>query len=64
MAKLAIKNGANIIKHQTHFIDDEMSKEADTFKISYVKKSIYKIMKECALSQESEVALKNYVKKT
>lgn len=63
MAKLAIKNGANIIKHQTHFIDDEMSKEADTFKISYVKKSIYKIMKECALSQESEVALKNYVEK-
>ena len=49
MAKLAVQNGANIIKHQTHFIEDEMSQEADAFKISYVNKSIYKIMKECAL---------------
>ena len=29
MAKLAIDSGANIIKHQTHIIDDEMSEEAN-----------------------------------
>ena len=27
MAKLAVSNGANIIKHQTHIIEDEMSIE-------------------------------------
>tara|TARA_X000000950_G_scaffold285365_1_gene391102 strand:+ start:82 stop:1125 length:1044 start_codon:yes stop_codon:yes gene_type:complete len=63
MAKLAVKNGANIIKHQTHFIDDEMSQEADNFKVSYVNKSIYNIMKECALSKENEVELKRYIEK-
>ena len=26
MAKLAVDSGANIIKHQTHIIEDEMSK--------------------------------------
>lgn len=63
MAKLAVENGANIIKHQTHIIDDEMSKEADNFKISYINQSIYEIMKECALSQQNEEKLKNYVEK-
>ena len=48
MAKLAVDSGANIIKHQTHIIEDEMSKEADSFKISYVNQSIYEIMKRCA----------------
>ena len=37
-----------------------MSQEADAFKISYVNKSIYKIMKECALSKENEIELKIY----
>ena len=63
MAKLAVDNGANIIKHQTHIIDDEMSKEADNFKISYINQSIYEIMKKCALSQQNEERLKNYVEK-
>ena len=45
MAKLAVDNGANIIKHQTHIIEDEMSEEADSFKISYVNQSIYEVMK-------------------
>ena len=63
MAKLAVDNGANIVKHQTHIIDDEMSKEADNFKISYINQSIYEIMKKCALSQQNEEKLKNYVEK-
>ena len=28
MAKLAVKSGAHIIKHQTHIVEDEMSSEA------------------------------------
>ena len=42
MAKLKYLNGADIVKHQSHVIDDEMSKEADAFKISYIDQSIYK----------------------
>ena len=61
MAKLAVASGADIIKHQCHIIDDEMSKEADKFKVSYINKSIYKIMKECALSKVDEAKLKAYV---
>ena len=64
MAKLAVENGANIIKHQCHIIDDEMSKEANSFKISYVNKSIYEIMKDCSLSEKNELELKHYVEKT
>ena len=63
MAKLAIFNGADIIKHQSHVIDDEMSKEADAFKVSYIDQSIYKIIKKCALSMDDEAELKNYVEK-
>tara|TARA_Y100001935_G_C17283224_1_gene498774 strand:+ start:97 stop:1140 length:1044 start_codon:yes stop_codon:yes gene_type:complete len=63
MAKLAVNNGANIVKHQTHIIDDEMSDEASSFKISYVNKSIYEIMKKCALSKQQEFQLKEYIEK-
>ena len=63
MAKLAVDNGANIIKHQTHIIEDEMSKEADSFKISYVNQSIYEVMKKCSLSKENEKKFKDYVEK-
>ncbi|OUU62655.1 MAG: hypothetical protein CBC22_03960 [Alphaproteobacteria bacterium TMED62] len=63
MAKLAITNGADIVKHQSHIIDDEMSEEADAFKVSYIDQSIYNIMKRCALSMDDEAKLKNYVEK-
>ena len=62
MAKMAVINGADIIKHQSHIIDDEMSEEADKFKISYINKSIYNIMKECALSKVDEANLKSMLK--
>ena len=61
MAKLAVKNGASIIKNQTHVLEDEMSKEADEFKINYLNKSIYNIMKENSLSRDKEEKLKKYV---
>ena len=60
MARLAAESGADIIKHQTHFVEDEMSIEAKKIKV-FKNNSIYSIIKECALSKEEEVELKNYV---
>ena len=60
----AKKAGAEIVKHQTHIIEDEMSKTAKKiFPGNSPKKSIYKIMEECALSEEDEIKLQKYVKK-
>ena len=61
MAKLAIESGADIIKHQTHILEDEMSDEAAQFKIAYLNQSIYDIMKSNTLSTEEEVIFKDYV---
>ena len=63
MADLAIKSGADIIKHQTHFVDDEMSEEAKTWKVSYIGSSIYELMDKCSLSKDDEVKLKQFVEK-
>jgi N-acetylneuraminate synthase len=61
MAEKAINAGAEIIKHQTHIIDDEMSKDALSIIPGNSKKSIYKIMEESALNEEEELILKNYI---
>jgi len=63
MAKLAVKSGANIIKHQTHIVEDEMSSEAKKNKIGYIGKSIYDLMEKCALNEKDEFELKLYVEK-
>ncbi len=63
MADLAIKNGADIVKHQTHFVDDEMSLEAQKMKVSYIGDSIWNLMKNCALKKDEEVKLKEFVEK-
>lgn len=61
MVDAAHKSGAEIIKHQTHVIDDEMSKEAKKVVPANADISIYDIMKECALNEEDETKLKSYV---
>ena len=61
MAKTAIEAGIEVIKHQTHIVDDEMSKEADKEKIGYIGKSIYQLMKDCALNDSEELELKKYI---
>ena len=61
MADLAIKNGADIVKHQTHFVDDEMSLEAKKMKIGYIGDSIWNLMRDCALKKEEEIKLKKFV---
>ena len=61
MAKTAIDAGVEVIKHQTHIVEDEMSHEADKNKIDYIGKSIYQLMKECSLSESEEYDLMQYV---
>ena len=57
----AAKAGAEVIKHQTHVIEDEMSKEAKKVIPGNADVSIYEIMKRCALSERDEIRLKEYV---
>ena len=57
----AIDAGIEVIKHQTHIIDDEMSAAAKNVIPGNSDKSIHQIMSECALSEQDEIALKNYI---
>lgn len=61
MVDAAFSAGAEIIKHQTHVVDDEMSQKAKIVIPGNSKDSIYDIMKRCALSEEDEIKLKEYV---
>ncbi|MBS4234859.1 N-acetylneuraminate synthase family protein [Campylobacter vulpis] len=63
MVDAAARAGAKIIKHQTHIIEDEMSKEAKKVIPGNAKISIYEIMKKCALNEKDERALKEYAEK-
>ena len=48
MVDAAVKAGAEIIKHQTHIVDDEMSPEARKVIPGNADMSIYDIMSRCA----------------
>jgi N-acetylneuraminate synthase len=61
MVDAAHRAGAEIIKHQTHIVEDEMSKEAKNVIPGNADISIYDIMKKSALSLEDEIELKKYV---
>ncbi len=61
MVDAAWKSGAEIIKHQTHIVEDEMSKEAKKVIPGNASVSIYEIMERCALNEEDEIKLKNYI---
>ncbi len=63
MALSAIKNGAQIIKHQTHIVEDEMSETAKKIIPDNAKESIYSLMERCALSERDEIELKKFVEK-
>lgn len=60
MVDEAIGAGAEIIKHQTHIISDEMSSLAKKSIPGNTDKSIYEVMSECALSEEKERELMDY----
>ena len=57
----AVLAGIEVIKHQTHVVEDEMSPEAQKVIPGNSDKSIYQIMEECALSEDDEIALKEYI---
>jgi len=61
MVDAAHHAGAEIIKHQTHVIEDEMSAEAKKTVPGNTDVSIYEIMERCALNEEEELELKRYV---
>ncbi|NVK51734.1 MAG: N-acetylneuraminate synthase family protein [Flavobacteriaceae bacterium] len=61
MVDAAWKAGAEVIKHQTHIVEDEMSKEAKKVIPGNANVSIYEIMERCALNEEDELKLKEYV---
>ncbi len=61
MVDSAKNAGAEVIKHQTHIVEDEMTKEAKKVIPVHANESIYHIMEKCALNEEDEKELKNYV---
>lgn len=63
MVDAAIEAGAEMIKHQTHVVEDEMSAEAKSVIPGNADVSIYEIMQRCALNEKDEIALKEYVEK-
>ncbi|MEZ9551545.1 N-acetylneuraminate synthase family protein [Vibrio breoganii] len=61
MVDAAIEGGAEVIKHQTHVVEDEMSDEAKEVIPGNADVSIYEIMERCSLNEEDESKLKDYV---
>ncbi|MFS0674162.1 N-acetylneuraminate synthase [Ornithinibacillus sp. 179-J 7C1 HS] len=61
MVDAAYHAGAEIIKHQTHVVEDEMSKAAKNVIPGNTDLSIYEVMERCALNEEEEIELKEYV---
>lgn len=61
MVDAAYRAGAECVKHQTHIVEDEMSGEAKKVIPGNADVSIYEIMRRCALNEEDETALKDYV---
>jgi N-acetylneuraminate synthase len=61
MAESAIKSGAEVIKHQTHIVEDEMSEEAKAVIPGNADVSIYEIIKRCALSELDELKLMQHI---
>lgn len=57
----AILHGAEIIKHQTHVVEDEMASVAKKVIPSHTKESIFEIMENCALSESDEIKLQKHV---
>ena len=60
MVKAAHESGCECVKHQTHFLEDEMTDEAKTIVPPNDNRSIWEIMESCCLSRDEEIELKNY----
>ena len=53
-------SGCEAIKHQTHFVEDEMTSEARMVHPPNASESIWDVINKCSLSREEEVRLKCY----
>jgi len=53
--------GAEIVKHQTHLPEFEMSEEAKKIVPVHTKENIFKIISDCSLSEKDEIKLKKYI---
>jgi sialic acid synthase SpsE len=61
MVDAAHAAGVEVVKHQTHIVEDEMSSAAKNTIPGNADVSIYEIMRRCSLNEEDELELKNYV---
>lgn len=61
MVDAAHRAGVLVVKHQTHIVADEMCGAAKSVIPGNADVSIYEIMDRCALDEEEEFELKNYV---
>ena len=61
MVDAAFRAGVEVVKHQTHIVEDEMSGAAKKVIPGNASVSIYEIMQRCALSEADEVRLQQYV---
>jgi N-acetylneuraminate synthase len=62
IAQAAIDTGAEIIKHQTHIPDAEMSIEARSIIPGNTDVSIYEVINRCALTLDEEKLLSDFVR--
>lgn len=61
MVDAAFRAGVEIVKHQTHIVEDEMSGAAKKVIPGNADVSIYEIMERCSMSEQEEFQLKEYV---
>lgn len=61
MVDAAHRAGVEIVKHQTHIVEDEMSGAAKKVIPGNADVSIYEIMERCSLNEREELELKKYV---
>lgn len=61
MVDAAFRAGVEIVKHQTHIVEDEMSVAAKKVIPGNSDVSIYEIMERCSLNEQEEFQLKEYV---
>ncbi len=60
MVRRAAAAGCEIIKHQTHIVEDEMTDEAKAIFPPNADVSIWEVMKRCALGNDEEAELKRF----
>ena len=61
MVDAAARAGVEVVKHQTHIVEDEMSRAAKKVIPGNADESIYDIMEQCSLNEKEEIELKEYV---